>query len=69
MAPLSATRTPTQTFCFPSLDFDLCCLELWVSKEGLFPLGKTTVVPRRQKLKQSDHFTTKPVGKNVNSPG
>lgn len=33
------------------LDFDLCCLELWVSKEGLFPLGKTTVVPRRQKLK------------------
>lgn len=43
----------------------ISCLELWVPKEGLFPLGKTTVVPRRQKLKQSDHFTTKPAGKEM----
>lgn len=65
---LSATRTPTDIL-LPSLDFDLCCLELWGFQGRFVSTRKTTVVPRRQKLKQSDHFTTKPVGKNVNSPG
>ena len=49
--------------------FDLHCLEIWVPKEGVLPPGRTTVVPLRQKLKQSGHFTSKSVGKEVYSPG